>query len=92
MQSTQREGFKLVGDFSGQFLFDHLPENIERLGAYNRQTIDEEGWGRTDAEINGKVYIGLNSLLIFAVAHAGLKRFQIQPQILRILSVNLIPQ
>src|SRR5687768_80714 len=82
----------LCRNFSGQFLIDHLFEHIQRLCAHNSKTVDKEGRGRADAEVDGEVAIRLHSLLIFMVAQTGLERPHVQPQVLRILNVGAISQ
>ncbi len=41
----------LLRNFAGNFLVDQLLEAGERLGADNRQSIDEKGWGGLNPEV-----------------------------------------
>src|SRR3972149_8311269 len=54
----------LLWNFSGQLFIDHLLENVKRLCADDRQTVDEECGRRTGAHVDGEIGINLDPLLV----------------------------
>ena len=84
--------WELLGNYSGQFLIDQLRKIHERLRAYDRKSIDEEGRRGLYPKSKRKIHIGLNECVMVSAGKTGCKSIHVQTEINGISNVSCFVQ